>query len=98
MNYLRKGLNMTSRKRQRKNYPFTWPRIYKYEELLENHIGEQLDYVIQEFYGVPHSDDLTEDQRKELLDYYHNDLLVNNEYSMYKIAFENLFNYWEMEY
>ena len=39
-----------------------------------------------------------ETQRKELLDYYHNDLLVNNEYSMYKIAFENLFNYWEMEY
>lgn len=90
MNYLRKGLNMTSK--------FEWPRLYKYEELLENHMGEQLNYVIQEFYGVEDTDDLNEDQRKELLDYYHNDLLVNNEYSMFKIAFENLFNYWEMEY
>ena len=52
MNYLRKGLNMTSRKRQRKNYPFTWPRIYKYEELLESYMADQLNYVIQDFFDV----------------------------------------------
>lgn len=77
---------------------FEWPGIGKYEEILENNLGEDISSVIQEFYDVEYVDDLTEEQQQQVIDYYKNDLLVNNPYSAYKIAFENLFSSWGVDY
>lgn len=71
---------------------FEWPRIHKWEENIEREITDSVHEYVCEFYGVEDTNDLNEDQIRELDQFREYDL---NEYSPMQIGISNIINAWE---
>ena len=71
---------------------FTWKKIYKAEEWLEQQATEWVFDYVCEFYDVEDIEELTEEQIDEIVQYRENDL---NEYSPMQLGFSNIIAQWE---
>ena len=73
---------------------FEWPRMYKWEERIEEQVTDTVYEYVFEHYGVSELTELTEEQISEVEEFRDNEL---SEYSPFAIGFSNLINMHESE-
>ena len=72
---------------------FEWKKMYKVEEHLEREAFACVEHKLCDTFNVESVDELTKEQIDVVMDWRENNV---NEYSMMYGAFQDVYNYWEM--
>ena len=69
---------------------FTWDRIHKHEDNIEQDVISRVDEYVCEFYGIEDTNDLTKEQIEELIEY-----SDERDYSVMYTGFRYIIDAWE---